>query len=46
MTLVVYRAEPAAEHAEKLSLLTSSVLEPADGTGPERRAKIQHPIDP
>lgn len=43
MTLVMYHAEPGSADAEKLALLASSVLEPADGIGPDRRSPIRRP---
>lgn len=43
LTLVMYHAEPGSVDAEKLSLLASSVLEPADGSGPDRRPPIRRP---
>ncbi|WP_159618869.1 helix-turn-helix domain-containing protein [Arthrobacter zhaoguopingii] len=43
MTLVVYHVEADSEDADKLALLASSMLEPADGSGPDRRSPIRRP---
>lgn len=45
MTLMLYHAEPDSADAEKLALLALSVLEPADGTGPNRRSTIRRPVN-
>lgn len=45
MTLTLYHAEPDSVDAEKLALLASSVLEPAAGTGPDRRSPIRRQRD-
>lgn len=43
MTLVMYHAEPGTVDAEKLALLASSTLEPAQGSGPDRRSPSRGP---
>ncbi len=40
MTLVIFHAQSGSAAAEKLALLASSVLQPASGSGPDRRAPI------
>ena len=44
MVLNMYHAEPGSMDAEKVALLASSVLEPVDGTGPDRRSPIRRTV--
>ncbi|WP_382309823.1 helix-turn-helix domain-containing protein [Herbiconiux sp. UC225_62] len=41
MTLVIYHADRASVDAEKLTLLASSSLAPAEGNGSDRRASVR-----